>query len=87
MKIDNEKFIDVGKIVGYNGKDVKLKLPHIHVVTGCDTSSYLHGVGEIKVFKRCVSSKEKMNLLQDINVKLLVKFQNLLNNVLLRNGR
>ena len=46
MKIDNEKFIDVRKIVAYYGKDVILKLPHIHAVAGCDTTSYLHGVGK-----------------------------------------
>ena len=66
------------------GKYVILKLPHIHAVTGCDTTSYLHGKGKIKVFENCVNSKEKMNLLQDIGVpstineKLLIKFQNLI---------
>ena len=61
-KIDIEKFIGAGKIVEYYGKHVILKLPHIHALTGCDSSSYLHGVGKIKVFKKCVNSKEKMNL-------------------------
>ena len=68
MKIDNEKFIDVGKIVEYYGKDVMLKLPHIHALRGWDTTSYLHGFGKIKVFKKCVNSKEKMNILQDFDV-------------------
>ena len=81
MKIDNEKFINVGKIVEYYGKDVMLKPSHIHAVTCWDTTSYLNSVGKIKVFKRCVKSKEKLNLLQDFVVpltkKLLVKFQNL----------
>ena len=67
-KIDNEKFTDVRKIVEYYGKDVILKLPHIHAVIGCDTMSYLHGVGKIKVFKKCVNSKENINLLLDIGV-------------------
>ena len=40
LKIDYKKFIDVGKIVEYYGKDVVLKLPHIHAITGCDTTSY-----------------------------------------------
>ena len=44
MKIDNEKFIDVGKIVDYYNKDFILKLVNIHEVTGCDTTSYLHGM-------------------------------------------
>ena len=30
MKTDNDKSIDVGKIVEYYDKDVILKLPHIH---------------------------------------------------------
>ena len=68
MKIDNEKFIDVGKIVDYYNKDVILKLVNIHEVTGSDTTSYLHGMGKIKVFKNYVNSKEKMNLLQDTGV-------------------
>ena len=36
--------------------------------TGCDTRSYLYGVGKIKVFKKCANSKEKLNLLQDVVV-------------------
>ena len=40
---------------------VTVKLPHIHVVTGCDTTFYLHGVGKMKVFKKRVNSKETRN--------------------------
>ena len=72
MKIDNEKFINVGKIVEYYGKDVMLKPSHIHAITCWDTTSYLNSVGKIKVFKRCVKSKEKLNLLQDFVVPLTI---------------
>ena len=75
MKIDNEKFIDVGKIVQYYGKDVIIKVAHIRAVTGCDTTSHLLGVRKVKVFKSfksCVNSKEKMNLLQHIGVPLTI---------------
>ena len=75
MRIDNEKFIEVIKIVEYYGKDVTLKFPHIHALTGCNTTSYLHGMGKIKVYKKCVNSKEKMNLLQDIGVPSTIKSQ------------
>ena len=52
MKIDNEKFIDVGKIVEYYGKDAILKLPHILAMTGYDTTSYLLDVKKkLKYFK------------------------------------
>ena len=36
IRIDNEKFIDKGKIVEFFGKDVILKLPYIPAVRGCD---------------------------------------------------
>ena len=41
MKLDNEKFIDVGKTVEYHGKAVILKLPHIPAVISCDTIIYM----------------------------------------------
>ena len=47
MKIDNEKFIDFGKIVQYYGKDVIIKVAHIHAVTGCNTTSHLLGVRKV----------------------------------------
>ena len=80
MKIDNEKFIDVGKIVKYYGEDIILKLPHIQAVTGCDTNC----VGKM-VFKKRANSKEFKKLtyfqilvyLQLLMKKLLVKFQKL----------
>ena len=52
MKIDNEKLIDLGKIIEYYGKDGILKLPCIHAMTVCDTTSYLHDLGKIKVSKK-----------------------------------
>ena len=33
------------------GTDVATKLPQIHAVTGCDTTSFFHGAGKIKVPK------------------------------------
>ena len=51
MKIDNEKFIDVRQIVAYYGKDVILKLPHIHPVTGCNTTSYYMAWEKLKYSK------------------------------------
>ena len=39
-------------------------------------TSYLHGVGKIKVLKKCVNSKEKMNLLQDVGVSSTINEKN-----------
>ena len=76
--------MDVGKIFEYYGKTVILTIPHIHARTGSITTSYLHDVGKIKAFKKCVNSKEKMNVLEDIGLPSTInektvgkKFQNL----------
>ena len=41
MKIGKKTFVSVRKIVQHLGKEISLKLPHIHAITGCDTTSYL----------------------------------------------
>ena len=45
-------------------------------MTDCDTPSYLHGVGTTKVFKRCVNSKEKINLLQGFGTPSTINEKN-----------
>ena len=42
-KIGHNKYINIGKVVKYLGIDLALKLPHIHAITGCDTTSFLLG--------------------------------------------
>ena len=51
MKIESRKCINISKIVEYLETDVATKLPKIHAVTGCHTTSFLHCVGKIKVPK------------------------------------
>ena len=48
-KIESNKFINIQKILRYLGTDVAVKLKQINTVTGCDTASFLHGVGKNKV--------------------------------------
>lgn len=38
-KIDHEKYVDIGKVVGYLGEDISKNLAAVHAVTGCDTTS------------------------------------------------
>ena len=59
MKNESRKCIYVRKIVEYLGTDVGTKLSQIHPVTRCDTTSFLNGVGKIKVLKSV--SMEKKN--------------------------
>ena len=48
MEIESRKCINISKIVEYLSE---LTLRQSHTVTGFDTTSFLHGVGEIKVPK------------------------------------
>ena len=58
MKIENDKFINIWKIGEYLGTDVATKLPQIHAVPGCGTTSLLHAGRKIKVPKMCLNGKE-----------------------------
>ena len=63
MNSESSKKIDSRKIV-YLGNDVAKKLYQIHAVTGCDTTSFLHGAEKVKVRKKCLNGKEKLRLLK-----------------------
>ena len=41
MKIDHEKYVDVGKVYDFLGKNVSMHLPHIHAISGDTTSFYM----------------------------------------------
>ena len=66
MKIGEKKFVNVRKIVQHLGKEISLKLPRIHVITGCDTTSYLYSVGKMKVFNKCLKRSEVVNCLEGL---------------------
>ena len=51
MKIESRKCINIRKIVEYLSTDAATKIPQIHAVPGCDTTSFLHSVAKIKVLK------------------------------------
>ena len=51
MKIRSKRYINIGKNVEYLGTEFATKLPQIHAVTGWDTTSFLRGVGKIKILK------------------------------------
>ena len=58
MKIDH-KYINIGKVVKYLGNDLALKLPHIHAITGCETTSFMFSVGKEKVLKKYMKQVQK----------------------------
>ena len=66
MKIDTRKFVKVRAIVSHYGKEIFENLPKIHVLTGCDTSSFLHGVGKVKILKNLKDNPENIQLLANL---------------------
>ena len=72
MKIESRKCINIRKIEEYLGTDVAAKFPQIHAAAGRDTTSFLHGVGKIKVLKKCLNWKEKLSLPNTIGVSCKV---------------
>ena len=70
MKID--KYISINSIVNHFGAALCIKLPHIHAITRCDTTSFLHGVGKVKVLKKLVDKPDLLNLMDDFGDSLAV---------------
>ena len=63
MKIKAERYANIRKILNHFGEDLCLKLPHIHAITGCDTTSFLHGLGKVSVIKKSIKRFECLKLL------------------------
>ena len=64
MKIEAERYVNIRKILNHFGEDLCLKLPRIHAITGCDTTSFLHGVGKVlRLIKKSIKSLECLKLL------------------------
>ena len=69
MKYGPEKYANIGKIVHHLGREVALMLVYIYCVTGCDTTSYMYGVGKAKVLNKVVKDIRVLDLLITIGVK------------------
>ena len=66
MKIEAERYANSRKILNHFGEDLCLKLPHIHAITGCDTTSFLHGFGKVSVIKKSIKRFECLKLLDGL---------------------
>ncbi len=66
MKYDHNKYADIGKICKFLGRKICLNMPAMHAVTGCDTTSYLYKVGQVRVMKKLLEADRKCELLADL---------------------
>ena len=68
------------KFVEYLGTDIAIKLPQIHAISKCDTTSFLNGVWKVKVLKKCLKKNRLLNTIgvsfkvSDTAVKDVQKF-------------
>ena len=66
MKIDHAKFVDVGEIYDFLGENISELLPHIHPITGCDTTYFFFGVGKVRIFKKLIRNPAALDLLKSL---------------------
>ena len=66
MKIDKSKYVEIGKVCRYLGEVLCLKLPKIHTVTGCDTTSFFYGISKIRALKKLMKDNSKLELLDSL---------------------
>ncbi|CAC5370036.1 unnamed protein product [Mytilus coruscus] len=55
ISMKNLKVWDIQKTQQVLGEDVCLRLPFVHAIIGCDTTSRLHGIGKSAVLKKIKS--------------------------------
>ena len=70
MKTESRKYINIRKIAEYLGTNVATKILQIHNVTGYDTTSSLHVVGKVKLYKQ-IKTKTSQSLPPDETLMLL----------------
>ena len=66
FKKDHDKFVDIGEICSYLGREICLRLPALHAISGCDTTSYFYNVGKVKLIKKVLKSPERLALLDSL---------------------
>jgi hypothetical protein len=69
MKIDGERHVNISSVCNFYGTDVCNVLPAFHSLTGCDTTLYPFGCGNIKPFKKMLQHK-KHNLIASFGLML-----------------
>ena len=66
MKIGHKKFVDIETIVQYYDVKSLFQLPHIRVLSGCDSTSYMHGVGKVKLLRTLLKDSSSLPLLSSL---------------------
>ena len=59
MKYDRDNYADIGKIFDHLGSDICSNILACHAIGGCDTTSYMHRVGKVRIMKKLSSGALK----------------------------
>ena len=64
------------KVYNFLGENVSMHLPHIHVIPGCDTTSFFYGVGKVKLLKKIIKHQDSLDLLSSLGESKELNVQN-----------
>ena len=59
VKIDYDKYVDIGKVENYLGKEIATKLPTIH-----DTMPSFFGTGKVRLIKKLMKQSSSLSVLE-----------------------
>ncbi|CAB4039745.1 Hypothetical predicted protein [Paramuricea clavata] len=60
MKIDHDKYVDIGKVADYLGEEIATKLPDIHALAGCDSMPSFFGTGKVRLIKKLMKQSSSL---------------------------
>ena len=63
-KFDHAKYVYICKVVNHLGSEVSVRLTQTHAIMGCDTTSFLHNVGKVKVLWKMIKDPSSLSLLE-----------------------
>lgn len=73
LKYENEKYANIRLICEAFGRELCLALPAFHALTGCDTTSYFFKAGKLRVFKKLMTNKSKVQLLKPLGKERILE--------------
>ena len=69
MKYESTSYARIKDIVDYLGEEISQYLPHIHAITGCDTTSAFYRKGKVKVLTKVQENPSILSLIKNLGVQ------------------
>ena len=72
MNYEVDKYVCIKDVVDYLGEEISLCLPHIHGMTGCDTTFTFFRMGEINVLKKIQKNPATLSLIENLGAERIL---------------